>query len=322
MQGSTIQEGTICYKNRRKFGIQGFLFAIIPLCGFIFFCLFPIGYSIFLSFTDLSSSTQLIGNVDVVINFIGFENYINVFNNMRFWHSVAVAFYVTLGQFMSLTVALCMSALLSSKVKGWNLFSVLYFIPYICSSVAMAMIWQKMFDYQRGIINELLISLGSITAETKINWMQEADVYMIIFLFVTAWHAPGYGIIMYNAAFSAIDSTLYEAAKIDGASRIKQFTSITMPAISHTTYFLVMLGFISGLQQFEIFQVFTGLGGSWTGQFGPDDMGLVPLLYIYSIKDLDMGSSSAMSWFMFFIVFGVSKLNERFQHVWVANENE
>ena len=322
MQGSTIQEGTICYKNRRKFGIQGFLFAIIPLCGFIFFCLFPIAYSIFLSFTDLSSSTQLIGNVDVVINFVGFENYLNVFNDMRFWHSVAVAFYVTLGQFMSLTVALSMSALLSSKVKGWNLFSVLYFIPYICSSVAMAMIWQKMFDYQRGIINELLISFGAITAETKINWVNEADVYMVIFLFVTAWHAPGYGIIMYNAAFSAIDSTLYEAAKIDGASRIKQFTSITMPSISHTTYFLVMLGFISGLQQFEIFQVFTGLGGSWTGQFGPNDMGLVPLLYIYYIKDTNMGSSSAMSWFMFFIVFSVSKLNERFQHVWVANENE
>ena len=322
MQGSTVQEGTICYKKRRKFGLQGFLFAIIPLCGFIFFCLFPIAYSIYFSITDLPSANYLIGNNDVVINFVGFKNYISVFNNMKFWHSVAVAFYVTLGQFMSLSVALIMSALLSSKVKGWNLFSVLYFIPYICSSIAMAMIWKKMFDTDRGIINELLISLGAITADAKLKWMTDPGLYMIIFLVVTAWHAPGYGIIMYNAAFSAIDATLYEAAKIDGASRFKQFTSITLPAISPTTYFLVMLGLINGLQQFEIFQVFNELTAWVNGPGGPNDMGLVPLLYMYHIKDTNMGESTAMSWFMFFIVFGVSKLNEKFQHVWVANENE
>jgi ABC-type sugar transport system permease subunit len=180
------------------------------------------------------------------------------------------------------------------------------------------MIWQRMFDYQRGIINEFIVIFGG----QKIDWFKDPTVYMLIFLLVQAWHAPGYGIIMYNAAFTSIDTTLYEAARIDGASRIKQFTSITLPAISPTTYFLLMLGIISGLQQFEIFQVFTGLAGSWTGAFGPSDMGLVPLLYIYSLKDTQIAQASSMSWFLFFIVFTTSKLNEKLQKVWVANENE
>lgn len=318
MQGSqVVQNGSVVVKNKKKFGIVGFIFAFIPLCGFIVFSLFPIGYSVFLSFTDLTASSDLTkGGVEIA--FVGFQNYINVFNDMRFWHSVTIAFYATLGQFMSLAIALAMSALLSSKVKGWNLFSVLYFIPYICSSVAVSMIFQRLFNFERGIINQIIVMCGG----AKINWTNEASVYMIIFLFIQAWHAPGYGIIMYNAAFSSIDGTLYEAARIDGASRIRQFTSITIPSISPTTYFLVMLGLINGLQQFEMFQVFTGLSGNWVGNYGPDDMGLVPLLYIYSLKDIRMAEASAMSWFMFFIVFTVSKLNEKFQKVWVANENE
>ena len=318
MQGTVVSNNGIpMNKQKKKFGWQGFLFAIIPLIGFIIFSLFPIAYSVYLSLTDITSSA-LIGNPDAVIKFVGFKNYIDVFNDMRFWHSVLIAYYTTLGQFMSLSIALAMSALLSSKIKGWNLFSVLYFIPYICSSIAISMIWQRMFDYQRGIINEFIILFGG----QKIDWFNSPTVYMIIFLLVQAWHAPGYGIIMYNAAFTSIDGTLYEAARIDGASRIKQFTSITLPAISPTTYFLLMLGIISGLQQFEIFQVFTGLAGSWTGAYGPSDMGLVPLLYIYSLKDTQIAQAAAMSWFLFFIVFTTSKLNEKLQKVWVANENE
>ncbi len=321
MQGSVTQNGTpIKIKNKKKFGFLGFFFAALPLFGFIVFSLFPIGYSIYLSLTDLTSSASLTRD-DVVINFIGITNYLNVFNDMRFWHSIAVAFYAMLGQFMSLSIALAMSALLSTKVKGWNLFSVLYFIPYICSSIAMAMIWLRMFDYKRGIMNEILIMFGRDPAQ-KIDWLKREDLYMIIFFFVQAWNAPGYGIIMYNAAFSAIDHTLYEAARIDGASRLKQLTSITLPSISPTTYFLVMLGLINGLQQFEIFQVFTGLSGNWVGDYGPKDMGLVPLLYIYSIKDIRMAEACSMSWFMFFIVFTVGQLNQKLQKVWVANENE
>ena len=131
MQGSITQNGSpVIIKNKRKFGFLGFFFALIPLCGFIVFSLFPIGFSIYLSLTDLTSSAALTRG-DAVINFVGITNYLNVFNDMRFWHSIAIAFYAMLGQFMSLSIALAMSALLSSKVKGWNLFSVLYFIPYI-----------------------------------------------------------------------------------------------------------------------------------------------------------------------------------------------
>lgn len=320
MQDSfVLKDGTVIPRKKRGFGWQGFLFCAFPFIGFFVFSLFPICYSLAVSFTDMGAYNS----VDPWV-FKGIENYARVFRDMRFWHSIGVAFYCTLGQFMSLSIALAMSSLLSTKVKGWNLFSALYFIPYICSSVAVSIIWKRMFDTDHGIINEIIALCGY--KGKPLAWTGDGALYMLIFLVIQAWHAPGYGIIMYNAAYTSIDGTLYEAARIDGASRLKQFTSITLPQLSPTTYFLVMLGIISGLQQFEMFSVFTGDAGSWTGTFGEDDMGCVPLLYINYTIDLkggqDTAYASAMSWILFFIVFGMGRLNEKFSKAWVANENE
>ncbi len=325
MQDSfVLKDGTVIPRRKRGFGWQGFLFCIIPFISFFAFSLFPIGYSLVVSFTDMG----LYNSIEPW-NFMGLKNYAEVFRDMFFWHTIGLGFYATLGQFMSLSIALAMSTLLSTKVKGWNLFSALYFIPYICSSVAVSMIWKRMFDTDYGIINEM-ISLFGYTG-SPIAWSGQKSTYMFIFIIIQAWNAPGYGIIMYNAAYTSIDGTLYEAAKIDGASRGRQFLSITLPQLSHTTYFLLMLGIISGLQQFEMFSIFTGEEGGWTGLTtdGPESMGFVPLIYINVLikgggleNHNGMGYAAAVSWFLFFIVFGVARLNEKFSKVWVANENE
>ena len=323
MQDSfVLKDGTVIPRRKRGFGWQGFIFCIIPFISFFAFSLFPIGYSLVVSFTDMG----LYNSIEPW-NFMGLRNYAEVFRDMFFWHTIGLGFYCTLGQFLSLSVALAMSTLLSTKVKGWNLFSALYFIPYICSSVAVSMIWKRMFDTDYGIINEM-ISLFGYTG-SPIAWSGQKSTYMLIFIIIQAWSTPGYGIIMYNAAYTSIDGTLYEAAKIDGASRGRQFLSITLPQLSPTTYFLLMLGIISGLQQFEMFSIFTGEEGGWTGitTDGPESMGFVPLIYInITVKGGNtvggMGYAAAMSWFLFFIVFGVARLNEKFSKVWVANENE
>jgi multiple sugar transport system permease protein len=323
MQDSfVLKDGTVIPKKKGKVGWAGLIFSIIPLIGFVLFSLVPICVSIFLSFTDVSTFQEIES-----ATFVGLRNFFEVLRDGKFWHSVGVAFYATLGQFVSLSIALMISLLLGTKVKGWNVFSVLYFIPYITSSVAISMIWKRMFATQNGLINELFTIFG-YTGE-KIEWLDTGEIYMIIFIFIQAWHAPGYGILMFNAAFSSVDNSLYEAARIDGANRFKQFTSITFPTISPTIHFLAMLGVINGLQQFEMFQVFTGIGGSWTAGFGPDDMGLVPLLYIYNLgvpggrPGNRMGYASAMSWVMFFVVFATSKLlNEKLAKAWVASEYE
>ena len=248
----TLKDGTVIKQKKAGYNWLGLIIVLIPLIAFIVFSIVPIAVSVYSSFTTMQNYSNKFEVVNWAKPF--YINYFNVFQDVRFWHSIGLAFYVTLGQFTSLTIALVMSVLLSSKVKGWNVFSAIYFIPYICSSVASSIIWQNMFATRNGIINEIIIMLGG----TRQDFVNNQYLYPLIFIFIQAWSAPGYGIIMYNAAFAAVDDTLYEAARIDGASRSRQFWSITMPSISPTTYFLVMLAFIAGLQQFELVKVFTG----------------------------------------------------------------
>ncbi len=318
----TLKDGTVIPKMKSKPSWFGFIVVLIPLIAFIVFSISPIVVSVYSSFTNMQDYSNASQVVTMAKPF--YINYFNVFQDVRFWHSIGLAFYVTVGQFTSLTIALLMSVLLSTKVKGWNVFSVIYFIPYICSSVASSIIWQNMFATNNGIINEIIIMLGG----QRQDFLNNQFLYPLIFIFIQAWSAPGYGIIMYNAAFAAVDDSLYEAARIDGASKARQFFSITMPSISPTTYFLVMLAFISGLQQFELVKVFTGFNSFW-GQYGagqlPYDMGIMPLLYVYDTMQVSghhMSEATAMSWIIFFIVFGTSKLDEKFSRVWVANEYE
>lgn len=318
----TLKDGTIIKQKKAGYNWPGLIIVLIPLIAFIVFSIVPIAVSVYSSFTTMQNYSNKFEVVKWAKPF--YINYFNVFQDVRFWHSIGLAFYVTLGQFTSLTIALVMSVLLSSKVKGWNVFSAIYFIPYICSSVASSIIWQNMFATRNGIINEIIIMLGG----TRQDFVNNQYLYPLIFIFIQAWSAPGYGIIMYNAAFAAVDDTLYEAARIDGASRSRQFWSITMPSISPTTYFLVMLAFIAGLQQFELVKVFTGFNSFW-GTYGagelPYDMGLMPLLYVYdtmTVSGNHMSEATAMSWIIFFIVFATSKLDEKFSKVWVANEYE
>ena len=176
MQDSfVLKDGTVIPKKKGKVGWTGLIFSVFPLIGFVLFSLVPICVSIFLSFTDVSTF-QEIDNA----TFVGLRNFYEVLRDGKFWHSVGIAFYATIGQFVSLSIALMISLLLGTKVKGWNVFSVLYFIPYITSSVAISMIWKRMFATQNGLINELFTIFG-YTGE-KIEWLDTGEIYMKIII--------------------------------------------------------------------------------------------------------------------------------------------
>ena len=297
------------HKGLRKEGIYGTVFAVLPLVGFVLFSLIPIGITFVTMFTSMN------GYRFDTMQWNNFANFAEAFTDARFGKSLAISLYVTLAHMIGLIVALATAAVLSQKLKGAKFFTALFFIPYICSSVAVAIMWRQMFNGSSGIINEILKFFGS---ENGIDWMNNIKAYTPMLIIVIAWQAPGYGIVMYTAALTGVNPTLYEAAKIDGAGRWKQFTAITMPAISPTTFFLLMMGFIAGLQTFDIVRIFTG--ESWTGAAGPNDMGLTTVLYIYyqGIQFRNMPVASVMSFVLFLIIFAITFINYKLGDKWVS----
>lgn len=282
---------------------QGFVYALIPLLGFAMFSLVPAILSLITSFSDI------VGYDYETMKLIGFGNYAKALTSHDFWHSLGVSFYATLSQIISLITAIVIAVCVNRDVKGSKFFATLYFIPYICSSVAVAFMWQKIFNPEYGIINSMF--------GLDINWFKNAPTFMPMLILIMSWQQAGYGIVILGAALVSVDRTLYEAAKVDGASGIRQFFSITLPIISPTIYFLLTLGIVGGLQTFDIALIF--VGGAWSG-YGPDNMGQTLMLYIYDKSTLEIPYASAMSWLLFLILFGVQRLNEFISKRWVHAE--
>ena len=290
-----------------KENIYGTAFVLLPLIGFLLFSAVPIGIVFVTMFCSMEGFD--LGSLE----WNGFANFVEVFTDRRFGKSLAISAYVTVGQLISLLLALATSAVLSQKLRGSKLLTVIFFIPYICSSVAVAIMWQWMFNANYGIINTVLRALGS---ENGINWMNNPKAFTPMLIITIVWQSPGYGIVLYIAALTNINQSLYEAAQIDGASRWRQFVSITFPCISPTTFFLLMLGLITGMQTFDIARIFAG--DSWTGAAGPNDMGLTTVLYIYNrgVMFNNMPTASVMSFVLFIIIFIITVVNFKIGDKW------
>lgn len=296
--------------------IQGLCFACIPLVGFCFFTLIPalIAFSAQFTTMDGFDFTTMAWN-----NFASFGT---VLSDPLFWQSFGTDLFFVASQFASLVIALITAAILAQLPKAGRIFTVIFFIPQICSSVAITLMWQNMFDYDYGIINSILVNLFG--ADAKVNWLNDGGAYLAVMFFITVWQGPGYGILMYKAAFTNVNESLYEAARLDGANRFQQLTHITLPAISPTTFFLVISGINAGMQSFDIPYILGGRGESWTSEFGPGNIGLTTSIYIYQtgIATYDptrgMPIAAVMSYGLFAVMLIVSIVNFKLQDKWVS----
>lgn len=274
----------------------GCIYAGIPLLGFVLFSLVPAVISIAISLGDMR------GYYLDSLEWAGLVHFGTALASAEFWKSLGVSFYAMTAQFLSLFIAVVVAVFLNRDLKGSKVLSVIYFIPYICSSIAVSFMWRRMFNPDYGVINSIL--------GTNFNWFYSTspNLFMPMLIVVMSWSAAGYGIVVLGASLVAVDKTLYEAAELDGAGRMRQFFSVTLPQIAPTIYFLATLGIVNGLQTFDIALVFSG--DPWTGVYGPDNMGKTLMLYIYKVGSLDqnMPYSSAMSWLLFLVVFGMQRL--------------
>lgn len=288
----------------RNENLAGALFILPSFVGFLVFVLFPVVFSLFLSFNEWSFA----GGFNTA-KFVGLNNYLKLGKDEWFTSSLknTLIFAVTTVP-INLFLGVFFAVIIDKFVVFKTYAKVAVFVPYISSIVASAVIWLVMFHPSYGPINLFLTSVG-ITNPPK--WFVDMKWALPSVIMFSIWQQFGYYILVYMAGLKGIPVELYEAADIDGANEIHKFTKITLPMISPTTFFLAILGIIGSFKVFDQISVLT--------EGGPGSATSVIAYYIYreAFQYYHMGLASAGAWVMFIIIFAITAFQWKYQKNWV-----
>ena len=226
----------------KSFGKKTGLAMILPtIMGLLILNIIPFFYTIYLSF----NKTGAFGSME----WSGLDNYIRFFKDPMIWQATKnTLLYMVISVPLGILLALVLAALLNEKLKGKNIFRSLYFLPIIVAPAAVAMVWRWMFNKDFGLLNHLL---GLIGIEGP-GWLTSPSMVIISISIVTIWSSVGYDIILLISGLQSIPSIYYEAADMDGASSINKFFNITVPLISPTLFFVLILRIMAALKQFDL----------------------------------------------------------------------
>jgi multiple sugar transport system permease protein len=307
---SAIAELSSMAKNRRKGGVKekhpdnraGLVFMTPWLLGLLGITILPMIASLALSFTEYSLLAPP--------EFIGVENFERMLSDSRLHNSLVVTFiYVFVGTPLQLIVALLLAVVLDQGMKGLSFYRSVFYLPSLLGgSVAISILWRQMFG-ANGLVNQLLAALGF---EGMPGWVSNPDTALGTIILLNVW-TFGSPMIIFLAGLRQIPQMYYEAASVDGASKIAQFFRITLPLLTPIIFFNVVLQVINSFQSFT--QAFVVSGG--TG--GPSDSTMFYTLYLYQkgFAQFEMGYASAMAWLLLIIVAIFTAINFFVSKFWV-----
>lgn len=223
---------------------------IVPtIIGLFILNVIPFFQTIILSFNETGAFGKM--------KWAGFDNYIRFFKDPVIWQATKnTIVYMILSVPVGIILALIFATLLNTKIKGKSIYRAIYFLPIVVAPAAVAMVWKWLFNTDFGLINYVL-GLFGIDGPA---WVTSPSVALISISIVTIWSSIGYDIILILAGLQGISESYYEAARLDGASPIKQFFNITIPLISPTLFFVVVLRIMSALKQFDFMYMLIGEG--------------------------------------------------------------
>lgn len=274
-------------KDRR----DGILFSIPYMIIFLLFMVFPLFYGFYISFFKwdvLSKPT-----------FIGFQNYVDLFKDEKFysslWHTLE---FVLITTPTLLVIGFLMSLAVTGKSKIKGLMETVFFIPYIFSMTVVSTLWAWLMQKDFGLFNQLIVLMGG----EKVSWLTSEKLAMFSVSFATFWWTAGFNMVLMTAGIKQISKEVYESATVDGAGYWQQAFHITLPLLSNTIVLCLILQVIASFNVFG--QVYVMTGG------GPAGSTRVLIQYIYEtgFKYFKMGYSSAMSYILFAIILLVSLL--------------
>jgi multiple sugar transport system permease protein len=310
---------------------EGYLFLLPSLVGFILFVIFPIIASLALSFYkwDLLTPPE----------YTGVDNYVELATTDPLMGRVLANtfFYMLTIAPIQLVIGFILALALNSGLRAVGLYRMIYFMPVVTSIVAAAMVFQfllnrdsgilsawmwwtieKLFEYDFVASNEPLAEIVR-TYLTPPDWLNDPKWAKPGVILLTLWKNVGFTMVIYLAALQGVPQTLYEAAKVDGASAWQRVRHITVPLVSPTTFFLLIIQMLGAFQIFEEPFVMTA---NTQGQVPPASMSIVIYVFLNAFRFQRMGKAAAIAWVLFAIVFAITLVQIRLQRRWVHYETE
>jgi multiple sugar transport system permease protein len=281
-------------KQRARWGRA---FIAPNLAAVAVFMLFPLGFSLYMSFQKWDLFTPP--------KFVGLGNFRQLFTaDPLFGIALRNTVIFTVGTLVpTVVISLAVAGALNRKIRGIGVFRTVIFLPLAVSAVVMAVVWQFVFNTNNGLLNTMLgwVGIGPIP------WLTDPKWAMVSLCTVSVWKSVPFATVILLAAMQGVPRILYDAARIDGASGMRQFFSITVPLIRGALAFVVVISIINAFQAFDQVYVLTGgHGGPETGTYV---LGI--MLFQNAFAFLDFGYASALAWVMFAILLGLTVLQLR-----------
>lgn len=292
------------HTNRKD--LYGWLFAMPAILGLLIFTLGPMIYSLYMSFTDYTGSNSP--------TFTGLDNYRRMFSgeDQYFYKSLAVTFYfVILSVPTGIIYSFLLAILLNQNVKGKAVFRTIFYLPSIVPIIAISFIWLWLLNPDLGLANELLRSLGLPGSQ----WIFGEKTVVPSLALMNLWTTGG-TMIIFLAGLQDIPRSLYEAIEMDGGTRLDKLRHITIPLMTPTIFFNLIMGIINGFQVFS--QAYVMTNG------GPNNASLFYVFYLYreAFQFSRMGSASAIAWVLFAIIMILTYVVFRTSNKWVYYEGD
>ncbi|MCD8362784.1 MAG: sugar ABC transporter permease [Lachnospiraceae bacterium] len=298
---TALTEGKSRKKSAWKNALTVLLFVLPALIPLIIFWIYPILRSVWLSFTNWDFMTP---DYDVV----GLKNYISLLKDSRFYNALWNTVIFTVGTLVpTIAGGLGLALLLRKNFRGSGIFKFVLFSPWITPTVAISIVWTWIFKADGGIANLVLGFFGL----PALKWINSSSTAMLSVIIVTVWKSLGYAMIFYLSALEKVPAELYEASSLDGAKPWRQFLDMTLPSISPTTFFLMIITMVNSLQAYDQIQILTQGGPSGSTR---------TLLYMYyqlGFQEFKMGEATAIAVIMIIITVLLSLIQFTASKKWV-----
>lgn len=287
-------------------------FLLPSLIGMLIFSMLPLIISALISLTDWNGLAKLTGPGFFREHFIGLENYKKILTSAEFWRTLGnTAEYIILYIPLMLAASLLVATLLSQARRGIGFFRVVYYIPVLTSWVAASLIWKSVLSPQYGALNGIL----SIFGIQGPGWLTDEKWAMPAIVLVSVWKDMGFFGLILLSGVVGINRTYYEAAELDGANGWVKFTAITLPLLTPSIFYVLIVGMINAFQLFPQIMIMTGGGPNGATQV------MVERIYNYGFRYYRMGYASAFSWILFAIIMVFTAIQMKGQERWVHYDN-
>jgi multiple sugar transport system permease protein len=267
---------------------------------FATFYLYAVVVSLWLSFHDWDL-------LEPAKPFIGLVNYREVLGDGAYWAAIGHTVYWTVGSVLpAMAIGLGLAMLLNTQIRALGLFRAAFYLPAVTPLVIAAIIWKWIYNADYGLANYVLLRMNLI--DDPVQWLSSRNLAMPAIIVMGIWISVGFNMIVYLAGLQAIPAEFYEAAEVDGASAWQRFRRITFPLVAPTTFFLLIVQTIWGMQAFD--QIFVMTSG---GPPGPGGATTTAVYYLWQqgFRFFRMGYASAMAYVLFLLLFVVSLVQFR-----------